>query len=834
MNRHMMNTDHPPSNQKMNHVTDDHQMMMTGFSFLDSNEGDEQKEGPNSKSRAIEDSQLWLHYGTKPKEDERLMTSDRNNYFFWTPTLPSSATQNCLSRDTWLAGSKKLVARSFASMEMNSRDVEEWESRYHLDATKYCLQQTAVGAGQFAKLVGDVVEGVKDPEKFVETRPITSKAGVDEVYLTNTHAIATNTPRPRVHGLEGHAVGSLRDIIEMHLAQFSMEEMDNLYSTISSGGDTLSSTLEGTRIAKDVESKFGKFVLILHVSLWSDDFMPAVLKQRASLWIKTIELFLKGRRKSVTYMLALGKKGKDHEVVEERVSEELKELGTPTPMFHVPSGKMVNVVVRVITNMMDRPERCALNFIASHTGLYTKRWLWSARLTDSTAQLLPSCSVCRTARLLRLVSYDPRNPICVPCVNPCRECADWNYETPNHVLHVLKPDKFPSKDDENGPPAPAGRSASDGNATLGPLKQSYAFLKMGSLYAIHNLRAGEWTVTGCRVYMKSLGVSTAWMEYAVRFAGDSSKDIATIKWPTVWSGDMYSLEQCIDAFMHLFFHGITMSVFKLIRELLISKNKNAPFGVSLNPLLKRLQGLQLEFAKFRTFTNAKETRTGSYWSENWLAFAKTVDLLYIDCASLLSGVEWASLSTMLNSLSVLTANLMHGGDSGLDTEEEDVDYLDDCVKMFLSCFDEFERNCFGKSSTAQLSWRTKGNFLSLLNAKRTIAMFGSVRRSWDGNKEKQIQVIKPEVTKVRLTETYMTTKLDTHYKKHSLGIVSNMISNIGDDTDDENGCGSNRYSNLKIYSSAAELGEAREHGWPLSVAVVRLDGNERCAIYCYH
>ena len=64
MNRHMMNTDHPPSNQKMNHVTDDHQMMMTGFSFLDSNEGDEQKEGPNSKSRAIEDSKVWLHSGT--------------------------------------------------------------------------------------------------------------------------------------------------------------------------------------------------------------------------------------------------------------------------------------------------------------------------------------------------------------------------------------------------------------------------------------------------------------------------------------------------------------------------------------------------------------------------------------------------------------------------------------------------------------------------------------------------------------------------------------------------------------------------------------------------
>ena len=51
----------------------------------------------------------------------------------------------------------------------------------------------------------------------------------------------------------------------------------------------------------------------------------------------------------------------------------------------------IPVIVKALAVLADRPERCAMNYILSHTGTTTKRWGYAAYLNK---KYIPSCSLC--------------------------------------------------------------------------------------------------------------------------------------------------------------------------------------------------------------------------------------------------------------------------------------------------------------------------------------------------------------------------------------------------------------------------------------------------------
>ena len=87
--------------------------------------------------------------------------------------------------------------------------------------------------------------------------------------------------------------------------------------------------------------------------------------------------------------------------------------------------------------------------------------------------------------------------------------------------------------------------------------------------------------------------------------------------------------------------------------------------------------------------------------------------------------------------------------------------MEESIKLFLcSCKRFCDTFSSGKDFIAN-----KGNMLSLLNLPDQIKKLGSLQMYWEGKYEKFIQRIKPELTSLRGTETYLKTKMERLQQK---------------------------------------------------------------------
>ena len=85
------------------------------------------------------------------------------------------------------------------------------------------------------------------------------------------------------------------------------------------------------------------------------------------------------------------------------------------------------------------------------------------------------------------------------------------------------------------------------------------------------------------------------------------------------------------------------------------------------------------------------------------------------------------------------------------------------VMAFLRSDTTLKNNTTEKGSSANEGSRTffetTANFLSLLNVEEAIEWFGSLRKLWEGNDEKFIQLIKNELSGFRHKDEHMKTLL---------------------------------------------------------------------------
>ena len=128
--------------------------------------------------------------------------------------------------------------------------------------------------------------------------------------------------------------------------------------------------------------------------------------------------------------------------------------------------------------------------------------------------------------------------------------------------------------------------------------------------------------------------------------------------------------------------------------------------------------------------------------------------------------------------------------------------IDNYIKVFLQSVHHFEEysNIFAPNSP--FMWYARGNFLSLLNLPNQIKQFGSVRLYWEGSCERHIQYVKPLMTNMRNTPTYLALQL---HKLQQTNMLDHMMDKIS--------CNDNvlktysRYNNMKIYSDVASISE---------------------------
>ncbi len=75
-------------------------------------------------------------------------------------------------------------------------------------------------------------------------------------------------------------------------------------------------------------------------------------------------------------------------------------------------------------------------------------------------------------------------------------------------------------------------------------------------------------------------------------------------------------------------------------------------------------------------------------------------------------------------------------------------------------------------------WYRKSNFVSLLNLSDQIKEYGPLYLHWEGVREKFIQHVKPALTNMRTTVSYLVTKLEKIHHDQTLEMLyDNTIIN---------------------------------------------------------
>jgi hypothetical protein len=493
---------------------------------------------------------------------------------------------------------------------------------------------------------------------------------------------------------------------------------------------------------------------------------------------------------------------------------QLTNILSPVLVYHGVLQKILPVYFKQMVTIEDRPERADdtgtiayssnmhrcfgvagkietpklkledLNGFISAESLGTSQsdWGWCDDFIDLEGEikknggLLPSCRNCRRKRLELLGVIAP-----IPIVKKarkqggngiCHDCTDWKLvDDPRGLLKFPKPPDWPRFFYEDCPVKPVlGREPE--RTHLGFIQLSFEGMIKSAKYAFYHCSRPEkgksWTNKACRGYLRTCGINEKHADGILRAAMESKhlhdidygskESIGSFKFPASWTGSL-PLKMYIEAIMHQLFLGNAESLLELASKWTSLKESggisNAAFRREIQPLLQDLRPLQLSWLLAYPFSGKPaDYKTGSWVSENWLAFVRLAPVLFGWCYQDLeqgnkNGVK--DLARTILSFHALVARVMtHGG-----VDEDFILETSLHLKEFMSCLRELDvrvrfrtHNADGKDKKGD-AWWLKSNFMSLFNLIPMMEELGPPILWWDGGGkgERFIQEIKPHIRK---------------------------------------------------------------------------------------
>ena len=173
--------------------------------------------------------------------------------------------------------------------------------------------------------------------------------------------------------------------------------------------------------------------------------------------------------------------------------------------------------------------------------------------------------------------------------------------------------------------------------------------------------------------------------------------------------------------MHLLFLGNAKSNWKLTHEW-PGASKNG-LRKAMNPLLKEIKRFNLSWFHAQPFGgNPNKLTTGSWVSENWLAFTRISKYAasYCSRSAKKKAAGFDDVIRLHVCFTMLVARLL--SHSGMD--ENMILEIENCIKEFLSCVNELDLQVRPRSTPKDDSWWMKLNYVSLLNLLDQIRLFG--------------------------------------------------------------------------------------------------------------
>ena len=647
------------------------------------------------------------------------------------------------------------------------------ENLYHLNVAKFC---TRLDHGQKVAFA-DIMKTTIHPDTFKHTRPPHSLGDINKFYTKSKYSIFNALPSPTIHTTAHHAYVTLTSVIDYFLAYGHCPEYITHKDDISQQ-EGISSCKQAIAMQANVQQDAipGIVPMILYLLFWSDDFEGAMLrKNKKSVWIKTVTICPPHDQVTstkFTYVIAIGRKGFDHDEINILHNKELQQLNKCTYRYYgAPSVRHnIPVIVKTMAVLADRPERSSMNHILSHNGLTTKRWGYAGYLN---IRYLPSCSLCFNRRLHNITNATP---------DSCSRCCDWNYNTKcrHRLCHI--PPNYPTCQHHNSPLPPKGREVI-GRKMIAPIQQTFDLLITASKFCAFNYWHNIWTKQNVKVYMQSVGISESYytphiLNAIPALTGNATYDNVlcdALFLPTNWTS-IIQLDQYIDTPMHLLFQGVIKSVIEFSFSLLASHKQKKVFKENVYDCMSHIKALQCGFCRMDTFTKSAESFVAGWIAEHYVAISRCFVHILSHVQDLIASTNPTVMmyyELMIQSIMCLIYRIM-APDAHSSNE------ISNYIKCFLQSVDKFEEYSDVISTGPNNVWFSRGNFLSLLNLPDQIEQFGSVRLYWEGCCERHIQYVKPLMKNMRNSTSYLQIKFhqlqQDNMLKHMTDVVQTNIS----------------------------------------------------------
>ena len=696
-----------------------------------------------------------------------------------------------MAKNTHEIPAQYLVHSAFGESSVpSSQFCNLFETEFHIQATRLCLSMTNlqhVSLVNMFHMLWPCMRTVNDGERFVSTRLPTSLSDVKKFYLTNSTSIRKSLPHPEPVEIENHAVIKIKDILS-HMFAYGTK-MDGIcpyenheYTGTYVGLDD--DTVRTPFVQDVINSILQKFPpsealkpLLLFGKVWSDGFdANNVVHSAPSLWLRTITISPPKNMSTSTrhtFVLHMSREGICHEKINKIFDAELRALERGQWFYSTLLNKSIFVIFKIHVYTADRPERGKLTHILGHSGHTTKRWMYAAYLPSSQMQ---SCKTCFQHR----VKASKKNPtFCSTPRRRCSRCADWDFNHPQ--MGVPFPLGYPDTYHDDGPHPHAQRQM-ERIKNLYPMILSFDNLKANAQFIFFNVYKKTFKFNDARVYGKSVGLSGDCINNLIiapaKMLRVNSPNhtydevIKKFKYPVLWDCPI-ALNQYIDAPMHLLFQGIIKSLIEMISEWLTALPKtpsyHKEFCQIIHPTMLAISNMNLKWCFMNIFHTAKNYKTTGWIANNYLAFARLMLVFYryirhVVPNSLLGLIE---CEAMIQSGLCVVSYIM-------SQHNKDPSPILEYTKLFLSCVDKFESKIYVEGSINHI-WRSRGNFLSLLNLPLQQEYFGTVRNFWEGEHERYIQHIKPLLKQLRHTTSFLVTKLEKLYQIAALDFVLESI-----------------------------------------------------------
>ena len=227
---------------------------------------------------------------------------------------------------------------------------------------------------------------------------------------------------------------------------------------------------------------------------------------------------------SHTYVLSIGRKTMNHQLVLDEYVTELKTLAQCAYKYNGTAGCNVPTVVQVLAFLCDYPERCAVTCIQSYAGLSTRRWLYSAYINSTK---MPSCNNCLRKRIKRMGCNTTNSGK----VTVCNMCCDWDFESSSMALRVRTPTDYPTTQHVLSPKPPICREIV-GIQFLIPVKMTFLWLIEGCRFCFFNVLTRTWSLASAMSYCKALGLKESFAKTNIIQRANSLPSIHIKRIPT--------------------------------------------------------------------------------------------------------------------------------------------------------------------------------------------------------------------------------------------------------------------------------------------------------------